>query len=130
MQKSQWKIDFYPFSLPSSMTFVTLSTCGTYQIFWGRLGVLSPGLGGVFSSWGGAGWGVRGGLYKSLRTLMSSKTRRAYILVCIIVIVGKIKLIKEIRHFTKFYHSNSILKILVHIINRVWSSFHQEKNLN
>ena len=39
--------DFSPFSLPSSRTFVILYTSGTYQNFWGWVGVVSgAGLGG------------------------------------------------------------------------------------
>ena len=72
MQKSQWKIDFYPFSLPSSMTFVILYTSVTYQIFWGWLGGggTFAGLGGYFE-FGGSG----GGLYKSLKRLLASSSR-------------------------------------------------------
>ena len=46
---------FYPFSLPSSRTFVILYTSGTWQIFWvGLRGVVSPGL-GEFRVWGVGG---------------------------------------------------------------------------
>ena len=51
------KLIFYPFSLPSSRTFVILCTSGTYQNFWGWLGgVVPPGLVAVLSIffWGGA----------------------------------------------------------------------------
>ena len=60
------KLIFYPFSLPSSRTFVILYTSGTYQNFLGWLGggVVSPVL-GVLSSLGG------GGLYKSLVIVQS-----------------------------------------------------------
>ena len=59
------KVIFYPFSLPSSRTFVILCTSATYlhlAVGWG--GHVAPGLGGYFWFWG---WGVGlGGLYKSL----------------------------------------------------------------
>ena len=49
------KLIFYPFSLPSSWTFVILYTFGTSKI-WRVGGPLDPGLGGrVPSSLGGRG---------------------------------------------------------------------------
>ena len=45
IHKFQWKIDFYPFSLPSSRTFLILYTSATYQNLVGR-----GGFGGLYKS--------------------------------------------------------------------------------